>query len=108
RMHSPGVNFLEWVILIDEKDAIAVFLEQPRKKRRVHARTERTLEIVIIDDRYLGVFVAARRTPAGIDLLHDLNVRISRQIELGHAYQRLVVVGEQKLELLFLVGTGKR
>src|SRR4029077_11048305 len=44
RVHSPGMNFFERVILVDEKDAIPVFLEKPGEKRLVHARTERTLE----------------------------------------------------------------
>src|ERR1019366_2089381 len=43
RVHRPGVNFFERVILVDKKDAIAVFLEEPGEKHLVHARTERTL-----------------------------------------------------------------
>ena len=101
------MHFFERIILVDEKDPIAVFLEKPREKCRVHARTERTLEIVIVDDRHLGIFVAARRTPADVNLLHDLSVRIAGQIELAYAHQRLVVAGEQELEVLFFVGTGK-
>ena len=45
RMHSPRVNFFEGVILVDEEDAIAVFLEKSWEKCLVHARTERTLEV---------------------------------------------------------------
>ncbi len=107
RVHSPGVNLFERVILVDKKDAVAIFLEKPGEKCLVHARTERALEIVIVDDRHLGIFVAARRTAADVNLLHDLGVRITGEIQLCHAHQRLVIAGEQELELLFLVGAGK-
>src|SRR6266851_8896084 len=80
RMHSPRVNLFERVILVDEEDAVAIFLEQAGEKCQVHTRTERTLEIVIVDDRHLRIFVAARWTPAEVNLLHDLGVWILGQI----------------------------
>ena len=83
-------------------------LKSQWEKRCVHARTERALEIVVVDDRHLGVFVAARRTAADVNLLHDRSVRIDGQIELGHAYQRLVIAREQEIEIPLSVGTGKR
>ncbi len=102
------MNFINRVILVDEKDAIAVFLEESGKERCVDAGTERALEIVKVHDRDFGIFVAARGTSADVDLLHRLRVRIGGQIELAQADQGLVIVGEQKREILFSRGTGKR
>jgi hypothetical protein len=104
-MHCPGVNIFDRIIFVDEKDAIAVFLEQPRKKCLVHARAERAFEIVIVDDRYFGIFVAPCRTSGDVDLLHDRGVGIAGQIELRHTEQSLVVTGKQKFEVLLFVGT---
>src|SRR6202167_6706892 len=63
RVYGPWVNFFERIIFVDEKNAISVFLEKPREKRRVHARTEGAFEIVVIDDRHFGIFFPASGRP---------------------------------------------
>lgn len=51
------------LILGYENDAIAVFFEQLRKKFLVHARAERTLEIIVVHYRHRGVFAGILCTP---------------------------------------------
>ena len=102
------MDFIDRVILVDEKDAIAVFLEESGKEGCVDAGTERALEIVKIHERDFGIFVAARGTSADVDLLHRLRVGIGGQIGPAQAYQGLVIVREQKREILFSGGAGKR
>ena len=106
-MHRPRMYFFERIILVDEKNPVAIFLKEPGKKCRVHTGTEGTLEVVIVDDRHLGVFVAASRSAADVNFLHRLGIRIRSQIQSRQAQQRFVVVREQEFEILFLAGAGK-
>src|SRR6202041_1496414 len=80
RMDRPWVNLFQRKILIYEKNSVAVFLEQSGKKRGVHARAERTLEIVIVYNCHLSVLIAARRPPAHIDLLRGTRKRNRQRI----------------------------
>src|ERR1039457_1933998 len=102
------MNFFQRIVFVDEQHAISVFSKNSGEDGRVHARTERTLEIVVIYDGDLGVFIAARRTTLELNFLHRVGIRIGGQIELGHTHQRLVVFRQKKLKLLLLCRARKR
>jgi hypothetical protein len=66
----------------------------------MHARAERTLEIVEVDHYHLGCFRSARGPPGGVDLAHCFGIRILVQIELVHANQGGVIFGKQEVQIL--------
>src|SRR4029077_8208616 len=43
---GPGMNLRERVILVDERDPVAVFLKNLWEQSLMHARTERAFEVV--------------------------------------------------------------
>src|SRR5204863_576076 len=94
---SPRVNLRQRKILVDKDDAISILLEQVGKQCLVHARAERTLEVIEIDDHDSGILVPAGGPPNDIDLLHDFSVRIFTQVELGQSNQSLAILGKQEL-----------
>ena len=60
-VHRPGMDFNQRIVLINDLHFVAVLLQQPGKKRGMHAGTERTLEVVIVHNGDFGVLVAAYR-----------------------------------------------
>ena len=86
----------------DRRKRFVTFLEKAGKKSCVHTGAERTFEVVIVDDLHLGLFVAPRRPPGEVNLLHSLCVRIVGQIHSGYSHQRFMIVGDKKIELLLL------
>ena len=60
-VHRPRVDVHKRKIFINDLYLVAVLLQQPGKKRGMHAGTERTLEIVIVHNGDFGVLVAAYR-----------------------------------------------
>src|SRR6266571_912738 len=66
----------------------------------MHARAERTLEVVEIDDHYFGVLIPTGGPANDIDLFHDFGVRIFTQVELGQSNQSLAILGKQEIIIL--------
>src|ERR1035441_10565720 len=106
-MNRPWMNFFERIIFVYEEHAISIFLENLRENSRMHTRTKGAFKIVVVYDRHLRVFIAPSRPCVHIDLLHDLRVRITIQIESRNSHQRFVVMREQELVLLLLILTGE-
>src|SRR5439155_10616151 len=69
---GPGVDGGERVILENEANLVAVFLEHLRLDRGVDAAAERTLKVRILDDRHLRVRRTARRLAVELDLVAHL------------------------------------
>jgi hypothetical protein len=101
-MGGPRMDLGQREILVDENDAIAVFLQQVGKQGLVHPGAERAFEVVVVDRHDFGLAVAAGRTALDIDLLHDLGERVFAKVEFGHAEQRLAILGQKKIVGLLL------
>ena len=97
---GPGMNFRQRVILVDEQNAIAVFLEDLRKQGLVHARTEGALEVIVVHDDDLGIFIAASGTALDVHFLHDFGIGILGEVELGELDEGLAIFGEQEVVLI--------
>ena len=106
-VNGPGVNLLQWVILVDDQQAVAVLLENLWKERGMHTRAEGAFEVVVVDDDDLGVFVAANGTAGAVDFLHRLSEGIRREIHAGNADEGLVIAREKKIVGLLFVGGRK-
>jgi hypothetical protein len=96
------MNLGQRVVFVDEGDPVAIFFENLGKQRLVHPRTERTLEVVKIDDYNLGGLGAARRPAGYVDLAHQLGERILGQIEPRHSQHCAAILGQQKFVVLLL------
>src|SRR5437879_8264642 len=107
-MDGPRMNFREWKVLIDDGDAVSIFLQQLRKQGLVHARAVGTFEIVVVYGYDLGIFVSARGAPGEVDFLHELGVGILCEIDFGHAHERFAIFGEQEIVSLLLIAPLKR
>src|SRR5208283_1679652 len=59
-MLGPGVH-RQRIVLVDDFDFVAILRQDLRHEGAVHAGTEGTLEVVIVDDRDLGIGVSAHR-----------------------------------------------
>src|ERR1700746_3953764 len=68
----------------------------------MYLRTIWTLEVVVTYNRDLRVWISADWAPLHINFLHDLCIRIFAQIHFGHANERFLVLGNQKIIGLFL------
>src|SRR5438552_12298675 len=92
-MHRPRVNLGEWIVLIDDLYLAAICLHQLGEKRLMHPRAERTLEVVVIDNDDLGIFIAALRTSTQVDRFHH----VLAYVKLLPLNQCLVVLRYQEV-----------
>src|SRR5580692_129226 len=100
--------FVERTVFVNELDEALVVVQRGGEQFGVHPGAERALQIVEVDDGYLGGGVSANR-PAGEV---DGGAGIFGQIEFRHANERLVVVRNHHVEDLGSTvarqGDGKR
>src|SRR5579864_1946921 len=101
-MNRPGMDLRQWKIFVDKCHPVAVLLEQLWKQCAMYLRAEWTLEVVVTDNRDLRIRIPANRPALHVDFLHDLGIRIFAQIHFGHANERLLVLGDQKIIGLLL------
>src|SRR5438445_4249596 len=93
-MNRPGMDLIERIVLVDDLYLVAVSLKHILNEGLVHARTERTLKIVIVDDGDLSVLVAADRASGKIDLAN----RIGTDVSFVQAGKGLSVLGDQEID----------
>ena len=67
-VESPGMNFFERKILVDEADLVFVAVERGGKEGLVHAGAVGALEVVKVDDGDLGGGVAADGAVGDVDV----------------------------------------
>src|SRR5262249_2382427 len=88
RMHRPGMDRSQRKILVDNLYLIAISLQNIGKERLMHSGTEWALEIIVIYNHYLGIFVSPPRTPIKFNRFHWIGV----EVHLLPADQRRVVL----------------
>ena len=62
-VHCPGMNFHQWIVLVEERDPVAVLLEYLREQCLVHARAKRAFQIVEVHQHDLGCLGSASGRP---------------------------------------------
>src|SRR5262249_57311627 len=63
RMHRPRMDRSQRKILVDNLHLIAISLQNIGEERLMHSGTEWALEVIVIYDHYLCIFVSPPRTP---------------------------------------------
>src|SRR5690242_204595 len=81
-VERPGVYLYQRIVLVDEGDPVAVFLQDLWKQCAVHGRTIGAFEVVEIHRNNLAIFRATGWPSLGVDLVHDFGIGIFVQIEL--------------------------
>ena len=100
-MRRPGMH-RERKVLVHDFDAIAVLGKDLLHERLMHTLAERALQVVVIDDRDLGLRIAAYRPAGDIDLAHALGVDVLGEVHLGDLRQDFAVLGKQEIHLLLM------
>src|SRR5215471_9818738 len=93
---GPRMDLRQRIVLVVKRDPVAIFLENLREERLMHARAEGTLEIVEIYHYNLGPFGPARRPSSHVDLAHKVRIRVFAQVEFRHAEHRVAILRNEK------------
>jgi hypothetical protein len=87
------MNFRQRIVFVNERDPVAILLEDFRKQHAVHLGAERAFEVVEIDHHNLRRLGSARGPAADVDLAHHFGKRILGQVEPGDAQHGRAVLG---------------
>uniref|UniRef100_E6Q070 Uncharacterized protein n=1 Tax=mine drainage metagenome TaxID=410659 RepID=E6Q070_9ZZZZ len=92
-VHGPGMNFDEWIVLVNETHRVLVAIHGARKEFAMHGGAEGTLEIIKADNSDLGVGIAADGATIDGDVLRGNVV----EIEGLEAREGFVVGGDEEV-----------